>query len=405
MTAARGRAVYNLRPARYDVGNAGAYEMRRTAAWPVVAFVVALALALPGTALGQAEEGAAGPEGGDRADGSDGYKAKLLGLPFIYYTPETKLAFGGGGVFNFRTGKKKETARTSSVWAFASYNLARQFEVMIRPEIYLGGNDLYLFGDFRYERAPQRFYGVGDDMPTTDVESYTPRTFSVLLGAKKRLFRSLFAGFRCDFENVSIEAVEAGGILDEAGLTGSDGGVYSGLGLSLDWDSRDTVLFPHRGLFLELSADAFGDVLGSDASFTSLAVDLRKYVPFGASRVLALQARLHATGGDVPFHRLALLGGESFLRGYYKGRFRDKGLVGVQAEYRVLVTERIGVVGFAGVAELFPGFDEFGIDNLKWSVGTGLRYMVNKRDGTTLRMDMAWGPACFGLYVTAKEAF
>jgi hypothetical protein len=38
-------------------------------------------------------------------------------------------------------------------------------------------------------------------------------------------------------------------------------------------------------------------------------------------------------------------------------------------------------------------------------VGSGVRYMVNKREGTTLRMDMAWGKASFGLYFTAQEAF
>ena len=366
-----------------------------------IALAVALILAA-GPAFGQGDADPAAAEGAKK---QEAYKPKLLGLPFIYYTPETKLAFGGGGVFNFRTGKRKETARTSSVWAYASYNLARQFEVMVRPEVYLAGNGLFLFGDLRYKRAPQKFYGVGDDMPSTDVESYTPRTFGVQLGAKRRVFGGLFAGIHYDFEDLVMESVEEGGILDEAGLTGSDGGTYSGLGLSLDWDTRDAVLFPHRGLFFQLTADVFGAVLGSSADFTGLGLDLRKYVPFGARRVLALQARFQTMAGDVPFHRLALLGGDSFLRGYYRGRFRDKGLIGAQAEYRVLVSERIGVVGFAGLAELFPGLDELGIDNLKWSVGTGLRYVINKRDGTTLRLDMAWGPACFGLYVTAKEAF
>jgi len=30
---------------------------------------------------------------------------------------------------------------------------------------------------------------------------------------------------------------------------------------------------------------------------------------------------------------------------------------------------------------------------------------VNKREGTTLRLDMAWGKRSFGLYFTAQEAF
>jgi hypothetical protein len=93
------------------------------------------------------------------------------------------------------------------------------------------------------------------------------------------------------------------------------------------------------------------------------------------------------------------------MRGYYKGRFRDKDILAVQAEYRVMVTKRIGVVGFAGLADVFPAFAEFKLKTIKYSLGTGFRYVVNKRESTTLRMDMAWGKLSFGLYFTAQEAF
>ena len=98
-------------------------------------------------------------------------------------------------------------------------------------------------------------------------------------------------------------------------------------------------------------------------------------------------------------------GGESLVRGYYKGRFRDKGLLAVQAEYRQLVTARIGIAAFAALADVFPGFGDFRVERLKYSIGGGLRYVVNKHDGTAVRLDLAWGQACFGLYLTAKEAF
>lgn len=341
----------------------------------------------------------------DPAAESSPYKARLIAVPFIYYSPETKLAFGGGGVLNFRAGRRKEQIRTSSVWAYASYNLARQFHVLIKPEIFLRRNSLFVHGNVRYERAPQLFYGVGNDMPSTAEESYTPRIFTVQVGVKKRMMGGLFGGLQFDFEQMTMEQVAPGGILATGNLTGSRGGMLSGFGVSLDWDTRDAVLFPRKGVFCQFAADAYGAMAGSDFSFTSLMLDVRRYLPVGIDRVLALQAYLFSASGDVPFHKLALLGGESLLRGYYKGRFRDKGLLAVQAEYRALVTKRIGFAGFAGLADVFPGFGDFKLEKIKFSIGTGLRYMVNKRDGTTLRVDMAWGRACFGLYLTAKEAF
>jgi outer membrane protein assembly factor BamA len=335
----------------------------------------------------------------------DPYKSKIAGLPFVYYSPETRLAFGVGGVFNFRAGRAKETTRTSSVWAYATYTLAKQYSLLLKPEIYLKHNSLCLFGSLRYERSPQSFYGIGADTAAAAKESYTPRTFALQFGAKRRVVGSLFGGLSFEFENVIIEKVASGGLLAGGDLTGSDGGMLAGFGASLDWDTRDAVLFPRRGTYIQLLGDAYGALAGSDFSFSRVKLDIRRYVPAGQDKVLVLQAFLLSTFGDVPFYKLGLLGGDSLLRGYYKGRFRDKALVLAQAEYRVLISERIGIVGFAGLANVMPKLAAFAWDRLKYSVGTGLRYVINKRDGATLRLDLAWGRAAFGLYATAQEAF
>jgi outer membrane protein assembly factor BamA len=228
---------------------------------------------------------------------------------------------------------------------------------------------------------------------------------TVEVGVKKKFLGHLFAGIRYDFERMTMENVEPDGLLNSGSITGSRGGLLSGFGISLDWDTRDGVLYPRKGVFFELTADTYGAGTGSDFSFTSLKLDCREYFHVAPDQVLALQAYIRSNSGDVPFHKLAMLGGESLMRGYYKGRFRDKDILAVQAEYRVMVTKRIGVVGFAGLADVFPDFSEFKLKTIKYSVGTGVRYMINKREGTTLRMDMAWGKANFGLYFTAQEAF
>jgi outer membrane protein assembly factor BamA len=335
----------------------------------------------------------------------DPYKSKISGLPFVYYSPETKLAFGVGGVFNFRAGRAKEKTRTSSVWAYATYTRAKQYSLLLKPEIYLKNNSLCLFGSLRYERSPQNFYGVGNDTPAAGGESYTPHTLSLQFGAKRRVVGALFGGLSFEFENVTMEKVAPGGLLASGDYTGGDGGMLAGFGASLDWDTRDAVLFPRRGTYVQLLGDAYGALAGSDFTFSRIKVDIRRYVPAGKDKVLVLQAFFLSTFGDAPFYKLGLLGGDSLLRGYYKGRFRDKELVLVQSEYRVLISDRIGVVGFAGLASVMPKLAAFAWNELKYSLGTGLRYVINKRDGATLRLDLAWGRASFGLYATAQEAF
>ncbi|MCX6567975.1 MAG: BamA/TamA family outer membrane protein [Candidatus Aminicenantes bacterium] len=375
--------------------------IRRPSLLPVL--MICAGVLAPGLASAQDVPAAQVEDGSKRSE--DAYKAHLIAFPFINYTPETKLAFGGGGILNFRAGRKKEQTRASTVWAFGTYTLAKQFQVMVRPEIYFERNNFFLSGNIRYERTPQNFFGIGDSMPTTEEESYTPRIMTVQVGVKKKFLGHLYAGIQYDFEQMTMEKVEPGGLLSSGSITGSRGGLCSGFSISVDWDTRDGVLYPRKGVFFLIAADTYGALSGSDFAFTSFKLDCRKYFLVAPDQVLALQMYIKSTAGEVPFHKLALLGGETLMRGYYKGRYRDKDILAVQAEYRVMVTKRIGVVGFAGLADVFPAFSEFTFRTIKHSVGTGIRYMVNKREGTTLRMDMAWGKASFGLYFTAQEAF
>ena len=80
-----------------------------------LAFVCVLA---PGRA--SAQDVQAGGAEKDLKNSKDAFKAHLIAFPFIFYSPETKLAFGYGGIFNFRAGRNKEQTRASTVWAFGT---------------------------------------------------------------------------------------------------------------------------------------------------------------------------------------------------------------------------------------------------------------------------------------------
>ena len=74
-----------------------------------------------------------------------------------------------------------------------------------------------------------------------------------------------------------MEKVEPGGLLDaRRHRRGPRRACWPASGVSLDWDTRDAVLFPRRGTFLQLSADAYGAMAGSDFTFSRLKLDLRR---------------------------------------------------------------------------------------------------------------------------------
>lgn len=333
-------------------------------------------------------------------------KPNIIVLPVLYYTPETSLAFGAGALMNYRLGQDKKNTRPSSLGLFVVYTLRDQIKFSVKPEIYLPGNAYIMSGNFKYDRFPQDFYGIGNDVSASGVESYTPQTFGLMLSLKRKIFGSIFAGIHYQLEGTHIQKVEPGGMLDSGTIPGSEGGLISGLGFSLIWDDRDNVFFPRRGSYIQLAAEFFSSAFGSDYSYSNSGLDLRTYIPLFETHVLALQGIVRSIGGgEAPFYELSMLGGASLLRGTYTGQYRDNALLAVQVEYRFPVWRRLSAAGFTGVGEVAPAFREFEWDFLKFSVGGGLRFRLDRREGTNVRLDFAWCKGSTGLYMTIQEAF
>jgi outer membrane protein assembly factor BamA len=335
----------------------------------------------------------------------DYWKPHFVVLPDFYYRPETRLALGIGGFANYRLGNDKEKTRPSTLGLTFVYTMNNQMRVSLRPEIYLPGNKYILNAIVNYSIFPTVFYGIGNNIPASQAETYTPKTFSFQLAVRRKFFGNLFAGIEYQFRNTIIKTVEAGGLLGSGTIPGSQGGTLSGLGLSLSWDTRDNIIFPRRGNYFLLRSDFFGKYLGSSFNYSAVYLDLRTYVPVFETHVLAFQVLMRSVTGNAPFYGLCNLGGAGMMRGTPSGRWCDYSLLATQAEYRIHVWKRISVAGFAGLGDVAPNLTSFTFDPLKYSLGGGLRYCIDSREGTNLRLDYAWGRGSTGLYIMIQEAF
>jgi len=76
-----------------------------------------------------------------------------------------------------------------------------------------------------------------------------------------------------------------------------------------------------------------------------------------------------------------------------------------QAEYRLVLPWRFGVVAFGGSGEVAPGVDKFRGDEFLPSGGTGTRFSLSKKYHVNLRTDFAWGRNAFTWTVGVAEAF
>ena len=335
-------------------------------------------------------------------------KREIVILPIVFYAPETKFAGGVGGLLTFRPRGAKPSDRPSSIYFYGIFTQLKQFSMSWEPEFYFGKGAYLLKGRLLIERYPDKFWGLGPETPDAAEEDYTPRSVQIEASFLKKVLprAHIYAGLQLRYEDFRIlKAGPPGGLLGRGAVAGSAGGSVVGLGFILNRDSRDDIFFPRRGDYWQLSALFNSRAFGGDFTYAAVKLEARKYVPVFASHVLAFQAQLQSVSGTPPFHSYAKLGSDLMMRGYYAGRFRDRVMAGVQAEYRMPLFWRFGVVGFAGLGNVGPKIGTLDLARLKHSIGAGLRFRVSSRETTNLRVDVAFGKNTSGVYFTAREAF
>ncbi len=334
-----------------------------------------------------------------------GKSLKIIALPVLFSTPETGVGFGAGAQMFLLRKSNIYNARLSNMFVSAIYTTKKQFMFEAKPQIYLDRGDYFLDTVLKYRIFPNSFWGIGNTTPDENEESYDMTSFELRARFLKRLPPFLNFGFEYVFENHNVTMVQEGGILDSGEVLGSDKAIVSGLGVIFNLDSRDIVEAPTSGHFLQLNARFSSEILGATYNFNKFIFDLRTYLPIGERSVLALQAYSENTFGDVPFQAKSWFGGGERARGYFRGRFIDDHQYVLQAEYRLRFHPRWTVAGFALMGEVaeFPG--EY-LDDIKPSVGGGIRFKLSKDQNTLLRLDYGAGKdGNNGIYFGVNEAF
>jgi len=332
-------------------------------------------------------------------------KDRVIGAPILFYTPETRLAYGAAGSYIFRMNGCKNDSRPSSISPILIYTQEKQFKAQVNADMYLKADDYRLQAEVRFEKYPNKFFGVGINTLGNNEESYTSRSAGLFLSFLKKLTGEVNLGIQYHFSNWEIVEMEEGGQLAAGNLFGSRDGTISGVSLLVNHDTRDNIYFPMKGELFELNARVYSKFLGSKYDFSSLSLDLRKYVTLFSNHVLAVQSLVKMQTGDVPFMNLAQMGGQYNMRGYFEGRFRDKNLLVFQAEYRAPLVWRLGLVGFAGFGNVAEKFGKLSLAGMRSSYGFGLRLLFDSKEKIQVRMDVGFGEDCNGFYFSIFEAF
>ncbi|WP_373522532.1 BamA/TamA family outer membrane protein [Aquiflexum sp.] len=327
-------------------------------------------------------------------------------LPLVYFTPETSWAFGVGAVTNFKMGGSSENTFESQVAVGFAYTLFDQVLSFSSWRLFTKENKNLFAGELGWYDYVYFFYGVGNEIREQDRESFDARLPRLRFDYLRKVSANLYAGFRYHFDNFDIRRVEPSGLLESGLYHGLEGGTVSGFGPMLYYDSRDSQLYPTSGTFAESSLQYFNSAIGSDFRYWRWVVDFRKVHQIKENQHFAWQAYSEIQAGDPPFFLLSQMGGNRLMRGLFEGKFRDNNMAAIQGEYRWKFLPRWGLVGFAGLGNVYSNDRPFQIQNTMATYGLGGRFKLSKREKLNLRLDLAHSPGEeFRFYLTFGEAF
>lgn len=165
---------------------------------------------------------------------------------------------------------------------------------------------------------------------------------------------------------------------------------------TLTYDTRNNIFTPTRGLFSEFTATANLVDLGGSANYQLLGWTGIWYQALMEDRLyLGWRADLNQSFGDIPFYLRPSLQ----LRGAPALRYQGAGIAATEAELRWQFHPRWSVLGFAGSGITWPGDAPLQETDTTFTGGLGFRYLVARRHGLHVGVDVAMGEEGPAVYI------
>jgi len=175
----------------------------------------------------------------------------------------------------------------------------------------------------------------------------------------------------------------------------------AGLGVYLEYDSRNTIFTPSSGMSARLQYKNHGNAWGSDYDFDEYTGTLLHYTPIGDYSSLGLRFNAETVNGDVPYFAYPFVN----LRGIPAMRYQGKSVAVAEVEYLWGVTPRWSLVFFGGAGKT-ASINRFRGDSQTVAAGgIGFRYRLARLLGLQAGIDIARGPEDTSFYITVGSAW
>ena len=346
----------------------------------------------------------------NNAVNDDSDKREKRGSLVIAPIPISSPAFGSGLLlisgYVFKLNERDQLSPPSWLGGAGAFTNNGSRGLALGGRLYLQENKYQTTFAVIKGRANLDFFGIGRIPGRSPISVPLRMEGTIFFGELMRnVGRHIFIGPRYQYRRLSAGidgVVPPGGFeVPQIDLRSNS----AALGFHLQRDRRDSTFYPRKGNLFDFTGDFFDQVWGSRREYKTYKIAYNGFRALTNKQVFAYRAMACSANGSVPFYDLCLYGFNSDLRGYTTGEFQNRRMFATQAEYRIELPRRLGLVAFGGVGGTARRWNEFRSDQLLPAAGAGLRFKLDKKNHINYRIDLAFGREGRTLSIGLGEAF
>lgn len=319
------------------------------------------------------------------------------------YSKNTSLGIGLLAAGLYRIDRTDSVTSPSDISIFANVSISGFYALGVTGNNIFARNSKRIDYTVMFASAPREMWGVGyNDGRYNKESSYNEKRYLLKARYLHRVLPNTYVGGILSFEHTEGKKFDA---LGRSYLYGQKTHyTATGVGAILEYDSRDFIPNPFKGLYISLQETLFPKALGNCGRSlwrTTFTADYYKKLWKGGVLATDLYAEFNSEG--TPWPMLARMGGSQRMRGYYQGRYTDNDMITFQVELRQRIWRRIGCTVWGGAGNVFSDLDRFDWSQTLPNYGVGLRWELKKR--VNVRLDYGFGKKTSGFLLSINEAF
>ena len=245
-----------------------------------------------------------------------------------------------------------------------------------------------------YANVNMSFYKTFDQLGEKELK-FNFKTVPIMLQAIKRIAHShWYTGFKYLYLKTETRYV-GDTLLNNLAKSLESDKLVSQLGWIVELDNRDNVFTPDKGIKFHIDAICSNEFLGSDFDFWKLNYYMYAYKPFSKKFIAGLRIDGQQAFSDPPFYLLPYID----MRGVPAARYQGNADILTEVELRWNFKTRWSLMGFSGIGKAFDEWSDFGDADLVYSYGTGFRYLLARKFGLRVGIDVAHSPGTWAYYI------